>query len=172
MDPIIQAGWLAPAFELPDLDDRQYHLAQARLSLVILNFWSAECPWSERFDREIQLDLARWGKNVRLWNIAANEGEGLDLLRRVAAQRGLEVVLRDSGAQVADLYGAQTTPHVFLIDAAGILRYQGAADDRTFRQRIATRFYLREAVEAVLNKKLPDPHTTPAYGCTITRRHK
>jgi hypothetical protein len=70
---------------------------------------------------------------------------------------------------VAGRYGALTTPHAFLIDRQGILRYRGAVDDVSFRQREPTRFYLREAVEAVLADQLPEVPEVQPFGCTIVR---
>ena len=70
---------------------------------------------------------------------------------------------------MADAWGAQTTPHVFVVDEAGVLRYQGAVDDVTFRQREPKRFYVKEAVDALLAGRLPEIASTPAYGCTIVR---
>ncbi|MDX1377503.1 MAG: hypothetical protein R3307_01540, partial [Anaerolineales bacterium] len=78
-------------------------------------------------------------------------------------------VLLDTDQVVADLYGAVTTPHVFLVDGDGILRYRGAVDDVTFRNRKANRFYLNEAVESLLDGHLPARTEMPAYGCTIVR---
>ena len=49
----------------------------------------------------------------------------------------------------------------------GILRYRGAVDDVTFRQRIPTQNYLYHAVEAVLAGARPKQTETPAYGCAI-----
>jgi hypothetical protein len=106
---------------------------------------------------------------VLLWTVASNANESIELLQRVAEQRGLPLVLTDAQHLVADLFGAQTTPHFFVIDGQGILRYQGALDDVTFRQREARRFYLLEAVEALLEGRLPDPAETLAYGCSIVR---
>jgi hypothetical protein len=62
-----------------------------------------------------------------------------------------------------------TTPHTFIVDREGILRYRGAVDDVTFRQRKAMRFFLEEAVEALLDGHLPEVAETPAYGCAIVR---
>jgi len=70
---------------------------------------------------------------------------------------------------VADLYAAQTTPHVFVIDRQGLLRYRGAVDDGTLRQRIPTRFFLEAVVGALLEGRLPPLTETPAYGCAIVR---
>jgi hypothetical protein len=75
----------------------------------------------------------------------------------------------DAELVVADLYEAITTPHAFVIDRAGILRYRGALDDVRFRQRVVTRFYLEEVIEALLDERDPPFQETLAYGCTIVR---
>jgi hypothetical protein len=146
-----------------------YRLEEWRGCVVILNFWSAECPWAERSSREIQSWLPDMGGQVSLWNIASNDSEPPEMLRFAAQQQGLPFVLYDEAHRVADLYRAQTTPHCFLIDAQGVLRYQGALDDVTFRQRTPTRLYLHQAVEAVLAGQPPDPAQTAPYGCVIVR---
>ncbi len=172
MDPLTHspsppAGSPAPAFSLPDLDGRSHSLEHYRGRVVVLNFWSAECPWSERVDGELLAYLQEWGGRVALLPVAANANEAPDLLRRIAAQRGLPRLLHDAERQAARLYGAATTPHLFVMDAEGILRYRGAFDDVTFRRRTPTRLYLREAVEAVLQGRPPQPAETEPYGCTI-----
>ncbi len=90
-------------------------------------------------------------------------------MEEAARARRLPLVLFDAEHLVADLYEAVTTPHTFIVDREGILRYRGAIDDVTFRQRKATRFYLEEAVEALLDGRVPELQETPAYGCTIVR---
>jgi peroxiredoxin len=162
-------GQLAPGFTLPDLSGAPCRLEDYRGRLVILNFWSAECPWSKRADEQLARLLPGWGQAAALLTIASNANEPPDLLQRTALERGLAPILHDAGQRIADLYGAQTTPHLFAIDAAGILRYQGAFDDVTFRQRTPTQAYLKNAVEALLAGRLPDPAETPPYGCTIVR---
>jgi hypothetical protein len=87
----------------------------------------------------------------------------------VVNARRLPKVLIDAEHVVADLYGAVSTPHVFVVDRDGILRYRGAVDDVTFRKRQAARFFLEEAVEALLDGHLPTLTETSAYGCAIVR---
>jgi peroxiredoxin len=159
----------APEFTLPDLDGRIHMLSDYRGRIVIINFWSAECPHSERFDADITTCLAQWGADVALLSLASNANEPEGMLAAVARQRKIPVVLRDAGQMVAGRYGALTTPHAFLIDRQGILRYRGAVDDVSFRQREPTRFYLREAVEAVLADQLPEVPEVQPFGCTIVR---
>jgi len=113
--------------------------------------------------------LVQWGGEVVLLSIAANRNESIQSVEEAAKTRNLPTVLIDAEHVVADLYEAVTTPHAFVVDREGILRYRGAVDDVTFRQRKATRFFLEEAVEALLDGRLPELTETPAYGCTIVR---
>jgi len=113
--------------------------------------------------------FVQWGSDVAMLSIAANRSESARDVEEVATTRRLPTVLIDAEHHVADLYEAVTTPHAFVVDQEGILRYRGAVDDVTFRQRKATRFYLEEAVEALLAGRLPEMAETPPYGCTIVR---
>lgn len=169
MKSILETGQLAPGFHLPDLRGELHTLARYRGWIVLLNFWSAECPWSERADRFLTPHLHRWLPEVVYLVLVANLNEPLDLLESISEQRGIETVLRDADQSVADLYGAQTTPHFFVVDRQGLLRYQGAYDDVTFRQRSPTRSYVVRAVEALLRGEEPEIAQAPAYGCTIVR---
>jgi peroxiredoxin len=165
----LQTGQAAPDFTLPDINGKNIALKDFRGQVVIVNFWSAECTWAERADEALLALLRTWGEQVVMLAVASNAHEDVELVRNTASQRQLPYLLIDEKARVADLFGAQTTPHLFLVDRQGILRYQGAFDDITFRQRTATKDYLRQAVEAVLAGAEPDPGETPAYGCTIVR---
>jgi len=160
---------LAPDFELPDLNEQTRRLSDYSGKIVIVNFWSAVCPHSERTDRSTMACLVQWGGDVVMLSIAANRSESVQIIEEAAKMRRLPTVLIDAGHIVADLYDAQTTPHVFVIDCEGILRYCGAVDDVTFRQRVAKRFYLEEVVEALLAGRKLKLTETPAYGCTIVR---
>lgn len=171
MDAVVAVGQPAPNFALHDLQGTVHQLADLHGRVLILNFWSAECPWSERADQELQELRDRWHKRITIWAIDSNANETPEQIRTVAAARKLPVVLIDQNHQVADLYGAVTTPHLFLVDLSGILRYRGALDDITFRKRKATRHHLRAAVEALLSGRQVEVTETPPYGCAIVR-HK
>lgn len=159
----------APLFTLPDLDGRPVALEDLRGRIVVVIFWSAECPWAARADGLIREWRQAWGSAAAVIMIAANANETADQLRQAAAERDLDCVLVDADHRAADPYQAQTTPHAFVIDENGLLRYQGGVDDVTFRQRAPTRFYLREAVDALLAGATPPLSDTPPYGCTIVR---
>lgn len=113
--------------------------------------------------------FVQWQDDVSMLTIASNRNETAEDVANVAEARRLPTVLRDANCEVADLFEAQTTPHVFVIDRDGILRYRGAVDDVTFRQRVPTRFFLDLAVESLLEGHSPALTESPAYGCTIVR---
>jgi thiol-disulfide isomerase/thioredoxin len=159
----------APDFVLPDLKGRFHRLCDYRGKIVIINFWSAECPHSARTDQVILDLLEKWNGEVELLSIAANQNESVQLVEEVANLRRIPKILIDAGHVVADQYAAITTPHIFMLDREAILRYRGAVDDVTFRRREATQFFLREAMEALLHGEIPTLSETTAYGCAIMR---
>lgn len=111
----------------------------------------------------------QWQDDVVLLSVASNRIESPEALAEGARTRRLPLVLSDREHHVADLYGAQTTPEVFVLDRDGILRYRGAVDDVKFTQRKPTRFYVDEAVEALLDGHLPALAESAPHGCAIVR---
>jgi peroxiredoxin len=169
MGAMITNHQAAPDFSLPGLDGRTHTLGALVGKVVIVNFWSAECPHAARADSDLNACLEEWGEEVMLLPIASNVNETVQQIKQAAQARRLTTVLHDADHHVADLYRALTTPHLFVIDAGGILRYQGAFDDTTFGRRTPSQSYLRDAVDAILEGKRPDPERTPPYGCSIVR---
>ena len=165
----MQLNQPAPDFELPDLQGRLHKLSDYRGRIIIINFWSAECPHSERTDHSTMACLAKWGEEVVMLPIAANRNESTQMVAESAKTRHLPTVLMDTELFVADLYKAVTTPHAFVIDRTGILRYRGSLDDMKFRQPVVTRFYLEEVVEALMDERDLPLQETLAYGCAIVR---
>ena len=165
----MQINQTVPDFELPDLNGKLHKLSDYGGKIVILNFWSAECPHSERTDVLMLTGLMRWGEKVRLLPIASNRSESAQMVEEAVKTRRIPTVLLDAEHIVADLYEAVATPHVFVVDREGILRYRGAVDDVRFRQPKSTRFYLEEAIEALLTGGKPALEETLAYGCAIVR---
>lgn len=174
MDEItaLPAGTEAPDFTLTDVISNEFiQLADLRGQPVILNFWSVECPWSRKFDEYFRERAVQWAEaGMWLVFIDSNDNEAIYEMQDLAEE--LEIthpVLHDQHNVIADQYGALTTPHIFVIDANGIIVYQGAVDDRSFRQPEATINYLDAAVEALINGEALISANTPAYGCAIVR---
>jgi peroxiredoxin len=169
MDSVARTGDPAPEFELMGLDGQVHSLRDWRGSIVVLNFWSAECVHSRRADTVLAELVPGWGDEVSLLCIVSNENEDDELVKSAARNDKISRLLRDRNHEVADSYGAITTPHVFVIDEKGVLRYAGGLDDVSLRRRAPTRNYLSEAVGAVRKGLSPEPSETPPFGCAIMR---
>ncbi|MGB9586052.1 MAG: redoxin domain-containing protein [Anaerolineales bacterium] len=162
-------GEPAPDLSFPDLVGRPHRLSDFRRRIVVVNFWAAKCSHVARVDQILSGLMQTWGDKVVWLSIACNPKESIELIRETAAQRGLPWVLLDRNQKAVELYGAITTPHLFVIDESGTIRYSGAVDDVTYRQPFATHHYLREAIEALMNGVEPNPDKTAPYGCNIVR---
>jgi peroxiredoxin len=167
MDRIVNCGDFIVNFALDDLKGIKHNLHDYQGKIVVLNFWSAECPWIKRFDEMVLPMLERWNGEVVLLQIASNANESLEDINKIAEERGIGTVLLDRHQNVAHMFGAVTTPHIYVIDREGILRYQGAFDDVKFRKPDPTVNYLELAVEALLAGDLPEPDAVDPFGCTV-----
>jgi peroxiredoxin len=173
----VTIGAPAPEFALPIINgghDRTVRLSELRGQVVVIDFWSHECPWSRRYDPYFAERVSQWaGQGVHFFAINSNANETDEAVRAMLVEHDLPfTVLRDAGNLVADAYGAVTTPHVYVVDRDGKLFYRGAVDDRTFRQQEATVNYLDEALNTLLSGNSPAQAETQARGCTIVREFK
>ena len=75
----------------------------------------------------------------------------------------------DGSGAIGHLYGMLTTPHMFVIDKAGTLVYDGAIDDQPDPSHDPTkaRNYVREAVDEVMAGKPVVVSQTKPYGCSV-----
>lgn len=79
-------------------------------------------------------------------------------------------VLLDPEGTIGKMYGAKTTPHMFIIDAEGTLVYQGAIDDKADADPSSiagAKNYVTEALDQLLQKKKVIQGTTKSYGCSV-----
>jgi hypothetical protein len=75
--------------------------------------------------------------------------------------------LRDKAQTVADAYGAQTTPDLFIFDKDRILRYRGRLDDNREDASAVQKVYVRDAFDALLAGQEPPQSFVPPIGCSI-----
>ena len=79
-------------------------------------------------------------------------------------------VLLDPKGTIGRAYEAQTTPHMYVIDGKGVLRYMGAIDDKPSTDVASipgARNYVRDAVAAVKAGKPVEVAATDPYGCSV-----
>jgi peroxiredoxin len=177
-EPII--GQLAPAFTAVDSNGKSVSLSNFVGKTVILEWTNDGCPYvkkhynsgnMQKLQQELTSKGAVWlsiissapGKQGHVNGAGANQ---------LSASRSANptAVLLDPTGMIGRAYEAQTTPHMFVIDKSGKLRYMGAIDDQpsTDTATIATaRNYVREAFAAVSAGSQVHETATDAYGCSV-----
>jgi hypothetical protein len=78
----------------------------------------------------------------------------------------------DETSDVARAFGARRTPEAFLFDAKGLLIYHGGIDDNAFDADEATKNYLKDAIDALLEGHEVKIKETKSQGCGILFRSK
>lgn len=140
---------------------------------TVLVFWANKCAWVDRYEARL-LALAeayrQQGYSFVLVNSfgPANAAEVAERSVERARARGytLPYIVDREGA-LARAVGAKRAPQVFVYDAAGALRYQGAIDDKPSDAAGVSNFYLRDALDASLRGTAPAMAQTEALGCLI-----
>jgi thiol-disulfide isomerase/thioredoxin len=157
-------------FTLPALEGRPYSTAAHQGKVLVVTFWSAVCPISQQYDAYFNGFARSYGpKGVAFVAVNSNADEDEALVRRAVANRYIAfLILRDADNLLADYFRAETTPHIFVFDPTGLLRYRGAVDNRTGADA-PTINYLEDAVEALLLDDVVTIRETPPYGCVINR---
>ena len=159
---------------LTGIDGKTHALGDYRGKVVFIHFWSIVCPYEKLAEPKcIELEKSRGPKGVVQIAINANQGElksdggePYAHLRDHVAQAGVNfLVTVDPGNKITDMFGGQSTPHCFVIDRDGVLRYAGGLDDdpRGTKGPSAT-FYVRDAIDAVLAGTPVATPTTKPYG--------
>jgi hypothetical protein len=75
--------------------------------------------------------------------------------------------VRDQSGKIGRLYGAATTPHMFVIKADGTLAYMGAIDSGDGSNIATSTNYVKAALEAIKAGKPVEKPATRAYGCSV-----
>lgn len=141
---------------------------------LVIAFWSNTCPWVKKYEeRFIQLAKTYQAKGFQFVAVNANDPKKYPEERREKMQaiakskRYPFTYLVDQGSQLAKALGASRTPHIYLFDNQGTLRYVGSIDDNASNPNEVEHNYLKDALEALLQGKPVPIEKTKAFGCTI-----
>jgi peroxiredoxin len=170
---MIAIGEIAPDFTLPDTDGAEHSLPDGQVTAIV--FTCNHCPYALAWHDRI-LQVARDYEDVRFLAINPNDAEryprdSFEAMReRVERDGGWPLpYLRDESQEVARAFGAQTTPHVFILDAEHQIR-DAWAPDPDHRNPEHQASWLREALDALLAGEDPPRSETEPVGCSVKWR--
>lgn len=175
-----EIGSPAPDFTATDTHGASHSLSSYKGKFVVLEWTNYECPFIKKHYESFNmqnLQRAYTEKGV-IWfsvNSSALGKQGNftpDEWNQKIHEKGSKAtaVLLDSDGKVGQLYGAKTTPHMFVINPDGILIYKGAVDDipSTDKADISKAHnYVQAALdEAMTGKEVTQPENQ-SYGCPV-----
>jgi len=177
---VAKVGETAPAFSTAATNGRSVSLADQRGKIVILEWTNHDCPYVRKhYDsgnmQTLQKEITAQGV-VWLTLISSSPGtqgyvspKEADELTASRKANPTAVLLDPTGA-VGKAYGATNTPHMYIVDKAGLLVYAGAIDDRPTTRRAdvqGAHNYVRAALEDMAAGRTVQTPVTRAYGCTV-----
>ncbi len=170
----------APDFTATGANGQPIQLSAYKGKVVVLEWTNHDCPFVKKHYEsgnipKLQKEAAAQGV-VWLQVISSAPGQQGHVNAATAKQvndyresKPAGTVLDESGA-VGKLYGARTTPHIFVIDAQGKLAYKGGIDSIPSNrpEDIAqAEPYARNAIQATLKGQQVAKASTQPYGCSV-----
>ena len=170
----LAVGAKAPAFALVNATDgKTYAFKPGDGKLSVVFFTCNQCPYAKAFEpRLIEIAKAYESKGVAFYAIDPNDEarfseETLANMKDRAVSRSYPYpYLKDGDSSIARAYGARVTPHVYVIDPGGVVRYVGYVDNSA-RPEERTKTGLTDALDSLLANRPVAVTSTRAFGCSI-----
>lgn len=169
-----EVGKPAPEFTLKDTEGKEHKLSSYKGKIVVVQWTNHQCPFivrHEKTDKTMQNTAAKLAKDNVVWlaiDSTPTAEEKLADIKTWRKDNGISFpTLLDASGTVGKLFGAKTTPHMFVIDAKGVLAYAGAIDDDNEGTKKDDKNYVEEAVSALVKGSAVATPTTKSYGCSI-----
>ena len=171
-----EVGKMAPPFELMDTNGKAHKLSDFKGKTVVLEWFAvlaARIPGKPRLVhstgkvKKLMEDLKKVDENIVYLLIdSSSKWSKEDVIKEAkACAEAMDIkapMLIDHGGKVGKDYGARTTPHMYVIDAEGKLRYDGAFSEQAGREN-----FVLNAVKAIKKGEDPKPSKTRSWGCGV-----
>lgn len=174
----VKIGDVVPNFTLPDLGGKNVSLSDYKDKLVVLEWFNPGCPFVKKIHQNDGLFVDYAAKEITqgtVW-LAINsgapgkQGHGIDANKAAAAQwKMTHPILLDENGEVGRMFGAKTTPQIFVISKEGKLIYRGAPNNAPYGRVPASgpKAYLDEALKAAMEGKAVIDTDTKSWGCSV-----
>ncbi|HNQ91897.1 MAG TPA: redoxin domain-containing protein [Alphaproteobacteria bacterium] len=175
-----EVGKPAPDFSAKDIMGVDVKLSYLKGRVVVLEWTNHECPYvRKQYDsgnmQALQKEMTDKGV---VWVSVVSSAQGKEgyttpeEANSIVEQQGAHPThkILDTDGVIGHLYGAKTTPHMFVIDKDSVLAYAGAIDsDSSFKpDSIATaKNYVRAAIDDLMAGRPVETASTNSYGCGV-----
>ena len=173
-------GQPAPAFTAVDASGKTVSLADFKGRHVVLEWVNPGCPYVQKHYGSANMQGTQKDATAQgvVW-LAVNSTapDASDYKTPAAMTQWMQgqkaaatATLMDSDGKVGRLYGARTTPHMYIVNPAGTLVYAGAIDSKPTANpadiATATNHVKVALAESLAGKPVSTP-STRAYGCSV-----
>jgi peroxiredoxin len=173
-------GQPAPDFTLTDVNGKSVKLADFKGKHVVLEWHNPACPFVvKHYDsNNMQTLQNKYDAKDTVWLSINSTAQGHqdfmpnDKLKAYIGEKKAapDAYMTDADGKIGQAYGAKTTPHMYVINPAGMLVYAGAIDDKrgTNKEEVkAAKNFVVTALEESKAGKPISTATTQPYGCSV-----
>jgi peroxiredoxin len=175
-----QVGAAAPDFHGTDSNGKNQSLAQYKGKYVVLEWHNHDCPYTIKHYKSgnMQSLQKEWTAKGVVWFTVISSAPGEQgyvdaaqenaYMKKMGAQPTAAIL--DPKGEIGHLYGAKTTPNMFIIDPSGKLIYAGAIDDHPTPEISdiqSSKNYVSAALSEAMNGKAVQTPVTRPYGCSV-----
>lgn len=176
----VDPGQAAPAIETKDVKSANVSLEALKGKVVVLEWINFGCPYVQKHYASGNLPKLQkeyTGKGV-VWITINSSAEGkqgylsAEKMAESSAKQGVAAshIVIDPVGSIGKAYDAKVTPHLYIIDAAGKVAYNGAIDSvpSVKQEDVATAEpWFKNALDAVLAGKEVVQAKNKPYGCPV-----
>jgi hypothetical protein len=173
-------GQPAPDFKLADTHGNAVSPTAFKGKFVVLEWSNYDCPFVKKHygSGNMQALQKKYTEKGVIWLTVNSSAPGKqgnyppEKWNEMIKEKGsaATAVLLDPSGKIGRIYGAKTTPHMFIINPEGVLIYRGAIDDQpSFKPETVAgaKNYVEAALDAAMAGKAVETPTTQSYGCSV-----
>jgi len=175
-----EIGKKAPDFTLPDAAGVKHTLSDFEGKYVVLEWLNHDCPFVVKHyaTGNMQMLQEKYRDQGVVWLSIISSAPGKqgylepDEAKKLTRDKKAKptAVLLDPEGTVGRAYDARVTPHMYVIDPYGMLRYMGAIDDRPTANHDdveGARNFISEALDLLMEGQDVEVTSHQPYGCTV-----
>ncbi len=173
-------GKIAPDFTVTDIHGEEFNLASQKGNVVVLEWTNHLCPFVKKHysTGNMQNVQKTATDNGVIWVSIVSSAEGkqgyVTADEAIAIEKDVEAHsttrILDPSGEIGRLYGAKTTPHMFVIGADGRIEYAGAIDDNPSPDPKAVEGaenLVLKALNEISAGQIVTVSNTAPYGCSV-----